>query len=154
MTAGSLRRFTLSARDRHVTVSKHDFRPRSSDPLPVRFHDSTHRYYQFAGVHGRLEPLAKLGTRSHHSPQHVSSGQVANTVLLCQPWSLEGEFANERIRKATLQTQMKVWQFLHILFIQCDVKSFKYTDLAQFGAVHAPTLTLRTLLALLRGNLR
>ena len=38
--------------------------------------------YQFAGVHGLLEPLAELGAGRHHGPQHVSGGQVANTVLL------------------------------------------------------------------------
>lgn len=48
-------------------------------------------FYQFASVHGLLEPLAEIGARSHHRPQHVSGGQVANTVLLCQPRGLRGE---------------------------------------------------------------
>lgn len=48
-------------------------------------------FYQFASVHGLLEPLAELGARSHHRPQHVSGGQVANTVLLRQPRGLRRE---------------------------------------------------------------
>lgn len=39
--------------------------------------------YQFARIHGLLELLAERGARSHHGPQHVPSGQVANTVLVC-----------------------------------------------------------------------
>lgn len=47
--------------------------------------------HQFSSIHGLLEPLAKLRAWSHHGPQHISSGQVADAVLLSQPRGLEGD---------------------------------------------------------------
>lgn len=47
--------------------------------------------HQFSSIHCLLEPLAKFRAWSHHGPQHISGGQVADAVLLSQPRGLEGD---------------------------------------------------------------